>query len=300
MTGTPSVPEPLEQMLAALGAPAWYLQAIAHPVRTRFVSVADGLRLQATFWNEADTGKPPLLLVHGYRAHSHAWDAIAPFFLQHYRVVALDLMGMGASDRRSDYGFVPEFAGDLAPFVEALEMGPMTLVGHSFGGACAIHFAHQRPDLVSRLVLVDTMVLFPQLDQPHTGAALGRTQPYPDYASITARYRLLPDQPCPPWALAYMAHHSVHQVPGGWSWKFDTRLPAGRAEFETQAALRQLTMPTDFIAGEHSFISSAERLALVQEATDQQRRAIVIPEAHHHILLDHPLSLVSALRALLA
>ena len=300
MTPDESLPKALLQKLTAAGAPLWYLKAIAQPRTTRFVTTTDGLKLHCTFWNESESDKPPLLLVHGYRAHAHAWDPIAPYFTQNFRVLAVDLIGMGQSDRRADYAYVTRFADDLPAVVEGFGLGSVMLVGHSFGGACAIHFAHRRPDLVKRLVAIDTMVPFPELDQERISMQRGRTEPYPDYDSIISRYRLLPPQPCPAWSEAYMAHHSVRQVAGGWTWKFDTNLPAGRVEFGTQAALRALTMPTDFISGEYSVVCDAQRARLVEQAIGQGRRTIVIPEAYHHILLDHPLSLVGALRALLA
>jgi pimeloyl-ACP methyl ester carboxylesterase len=294
------LPDDLLNALRGAGAPSWYLEAVGQPTTDRRIAMPTGEHLHCVFWNEHEVDKPPLLLLHGYRAHTHAWDPVAPLLAQHFRVFAVDLMGMGSSDRRAEYGYQPRFAADLAALIEEVAWGPVTVVGHSFGGACGIHLAAQHAGLVKRLIIVDTMIPFPALDKERVAAQLGRAQPYADRASILGRYRLLPEQPCPPWALAYMAHHSVRQVDGGWSWKFDTELPAPRIEFETQAALRRLTMPTDYVGGALSAICSAQHIAHIEAAIGQGRRAVVIPEAHHHIMLDQPLSLVSALRALLA
>lgn len=217
-TGHPapySMPDKLLQTLTEAGAPDWFLQAIQSPTTSRHVSAPDGCRLHCRLWNEADLDKPPLLLVHGYRAHTHAWDAMAPYLAQHFRVVAVDLMGMGQSERRSDYGEITRFADDLASVVEGLGLGSVTLVGHSFGGACCIHFASRRPDLVHRLVVIDTMMLFPELDQLRVTTQIGRAAPYPDYDTIISRYRLLPPQPCPAWALACCQRLAAW--PGAWS-----------------------------------------------------------------------------------
>ncbi|HEY2024194.1 alpha/beta hydrolase [Paraburkholderia sp.] len=300
VSSAPNVSDELLKILCDAHAPAWYLKAVQQPTTVRQVFMPTGEHLHCVFWNEREIEKPLLLLVHGYRAHTHAWDPVAPFLTGQFRVLAVDLMGMGMSGRRGDYGYQPRFADDLAVLIGQLAEGPVTVVGHSFGGACSIHLAAQHAGLVKRLIIVDTFVPFPALDEERVAAKLGRVQPYPDYASIVERYRLLPEQPCPPWALAYIAHHSVRQVKGGWSWKFDTELPAARLEFGTQAALRQLDVPTDYIGGAHSVICNAERLEHIEAAIGQGRRAVVIPEAHHHIMLDQPLSLVSALRALLA
>lgn len=296
----PNVPDELLEILRAADVPAWYLDAVQQPTTERQVFMPTGEHLHCVFWNESEIEKPLLLLVHGYRAHTHAWDPIAPFLTGQFRVMAVDLMGMGMSGRRTDYGERLRFANDLASLISQVSDGPVTVVGHSFGGACSIQLAAQHPRLVQRLIVVDTLILFPGLDEERVAGKVGRVQPYPDYASIVGRYRLLPGQPCPPWALAYIAHHSVREVEGGWSWKFDTALPAARLEFGAQAALKQLKMPADFIGGAESVICTAERLAHIEMAIGQGRRAVVIPEAHHHIMLDQPLSLVSTLRALLA
>ena len=300
VSSAPNVPDELLKILCAADAPTWYLEAVQQPTTERRVLMPTGEHLHCVFWNEREIEKPLLLLVHGYRAHTHAWDPVAPFLTGQFRVLAVDLMGMGMSGRRADYGDLSDFADDLAALINQVAEGPVVVVGHSFGGACSIQLAAQHARLVKRLIVVDTYIPFPALDEERVAAKVGRMQPYPDYATIVERYRLLPGQPCPPWALAYMAHHSVRQVAGGWSWKFDTSLPAARLEFGTQAALRKVDVPTDYIGGAHSVICNAERLAQIEAAIAQGRRAVVIPEAHHHIMLDQPLSLVSALRALLA
>ena len=300
VSSAPNVSDELLKVLRAADAPAWYLEAVQQPTTERQVFMPTGEHLHCVFWNESETAKPLLLLVHGYRAHTHAWDCIAPYLTGQFRVLAVDLMGMGMSGRRADYGHQPRFADDLAALLDQVADGPATVVGHSFCGACSIHLAAEHAALVKRLIVVDTFIPFPALDEGRVAAKLGRAQPYPDYQSIVGRYRLLPEQPCPQWALAYLAHHSVRQVEGGWSWKFDTELPAARVEFGTQAALQRLGMPTDYIGGARSVICSAERLVHIEAAIGQGRRAVVIPEAHHHIMLDQPMSLVSALRALLA
>lgn len=300
VSSAPNVPDELLKILRAADAPAWYLEAVQQPTTERQVLMPTGEHLHCVFWNEREIEKPLLLLVHGYRAHTHAWDPVAPFLTGQFRVMAVDLMGMGMSGRRADYGGRSSFSDDLAALIGQVADGPVIVVGHSFGGACSIQLAAQHAGLVKRLIVVDTFIPFPALDEERVAPKVGRVQPYPDYASIVERYRLLPGQPCPPWALAYMAHHSVRQVAGGWSWKFDTVLPAARLEFGAQASLRRVDVPTDYIGGAQSVICNAERLAHIEAAIGQGRRAVVIPEAHHHIMLDQPLGLVSALRALLA
>jgi len=288
------------EFVAPAHTPEWFLHAIALPRTAHTAVTADGIHINYVCWNEHERHKPALLFVHGYRAHSHVWDFIAPYFTQNFRVVALDLSGMGDSDRRPDYDDYGVFHADIHTVIDAAGLSPVTLVAHSFGGSRSTQFVADQPECVQRLVIVDAMISFREIDEVRELPKLGRAHPYPDYGTIIARYRLLPEQPAPDWSVAYMAHHSVCAVENGWMWKFDINLPAGRIEFTTQEALKKLTVPTDYICGEHSAVLTGERARLITDAIGQGREAIVIPEAHHHIMLDQPLAFISALRALLA
>lgn len=288
-----------QEFIPPSDTPAWFLHAIAQPRTSHFATTADGVRIHYVCWNEVDRHKPALLFIHGYRAHAHAWDWIAPYFTEHFRVVALDLSGMGDSDWRNEYAGSEGVLADIRAVIDAAGLAPVTLVAHSFGGSRAAEFAADQAECVQRLVIVDTMIAFPEIDEPLIIDRQGRTQPYPDYASIIARYRLLPEQPAPAWTTLYMAHHSVREVDGGWLWKFDHKLPGGRVEFVVQAALRRLRVRTDYMCGANSNVVEGPRVSLILNAIGQGRPAIVIPEAHHHIMLDQPLSFISALRALL-
>lgn len=101
----------------------------------------------------------PVVLVHGLLLGSLAtWSqAVAPALAARHRVVLYDLRGHGAS-RASAHGYgVRDQAADLARVVdEHAGDAPVTLVGHSVGGAIALRAALDRPGRVARIVLVDT------------------------------------------------------------------------------------------------------------------------------------------------
>ena len=90
-------------------APGWFVKALATPYEERFIDV-DGVPVHYLKWGGA-SDKPGIVLVHGNGAHAHWWTFIAPFLLEHYRVAALDLSGMGDSGHRAHYspeGFAAE------------------------------------------------------------------------------------------------------------------------------------------------------------------------------------------------
>ena len=60
--------------------------------------------------------------------------------------VALDLPGFGAAPPPPEPWGTPQYADALSPLLD--ELGPVVVLGHSFGGRVAIELAHRRPDAV--------------------------------------------------------------------------------------------------------------------------------------------------------
>jgi len=98
---------------------------------------------------------PVVVLLHGLASDSDTWDrAIGPLAEQGLRVIAVDLIGHGRSDKPvTEYG-LDDFAASLNAFFDAVGITGATIAGHSLGGAIAIHFGYHYPHHVRRLVLV--------------------------------------------------------------------------------------------------------------------------------------------------
>jgi pimeloyl-ACP methyl ester carboxylesterase len=102
---------------------------------------------------------PPVLLLHGPGEFAALWGRVIPDLVTTHRVVAPDLPGHGASglpDGPLDHERVRTWLGEL---IEQTCVSPPVLVGHLLGGAIAARFASERPDQLSRLVLVDSFGL---------------------------------------------------------------------------------------------------------------------------------------------
>ncbi len=95
-----------------------------------------------------------MVLLHGLGLDSSNWDRVAAGFAASHRVFALDLRGHGASDWPGTYS-VEFMRDDVLGFLDALGLGPVTLIGHSLGGSVAMVFAEEYPDRIARLVLED-------------------------------------------------------------------------------------------------------------------------------------------------
>jgi len=99
---------------------------------------------------------PALLLVHGMAGSSATWREVIPALAANHLVVAPDLLGHGESAKPlGDYS-LGAYASGLRDLLGALGIGPVTVVGQSLGGGVAMQLAYQHPDLVERLVLVDS------------------------------------------------------------------------------------------------------------------------------------------------
>ena len=98
---------------------------------------------------------PVVVLLHGLASDADTWDkAIGPLAERGLRVLAVDLLGHGESDKPASSYLLSDFAASLADFLDALGVRSATLCGHSFGGAIAMYFGTLHPDRVDRLVLV--------------------------------------------------------------------------------------------------------------------------------------------------
>src|SRR5215813_9057659 len=111
-----------------------------------------GLRLRVLDWG--GSGRAPLLLLHGFTGHAHAWDTLSIALQPHFHVYALDQRGHGDSDPANVYNAVVAF-DDLSGVIDQLHLAPLNVIGLSMGGRNAIYFTAKRPEAVRKLVIVD-------------------------------------------------------------------------------------------------------------------------------------------------
>jgi haloalkane dehalogenase len=107
-----------------------------------------------------DEGEGPvLLLVHGNPTWSFYWRNLILALRDRYRVVAVDHIGCGLSDKPSpkDYRYrLDRRVADLKQFIETLDLGEITLVAHDWGGGIGMGAAVAAPERFSRFVLMNT------------------------------------------------------------------------------------------------------------------------------------------------
>ena len=100
----------------------------------------------------------PVLFVHGGTGDYRAWDQQMNAFGARYRAIALSCRGYWPNPklRPDEPVTLDTFTDDLAQFIQALDAGPVHLVGHSSpGGFGALRLAAQHPELLRTLVLLE-------------------------------------------------------------------------------------------------------------------------------------------------
>jgi len=113
----------------------------------------------------------PLVLIHGYGVSGQSWQHVLPYLAQQHQVIIVDLPGYGQS-KISGTWQLREMAPLLARWLDKLGLKSVALVGHSMGGAIAIHLAAHRPEKISKLVLVNSAGLSLQAHLPQMTARL--------------------------------------------------------------------------------------------------------------------------------
>lgn len=98
----------------------------------------------------------PIVLIHCFTCAINWWDGMIPILARDHRVIAVDLLGHGGSEKPTS-GYAIENQADLvAEALSRLRVRDAEVVGHSLGGGVAVALAERSPQLVDRVVIVDT------------------------------------------------------------------------------------------------------------------------------------------------
>jgi pimeloyl-ACP methyl ester carboxylesterase len=231
------------------------------------------LKLHYAVWG--DEANPPLLLIHGNRDHARTWDQVAVQLKREYCVYAVDLRGHGDSQWSvgSQYS-LPEFVLDVAMLGRELNRNPLTVIGHSLGGAVALEYTGVFPQFVKNVVAVEG--LGPPVREPVSASSrmrswIGQMQEFDTrkprrYGSLAdATKRMLEENP---HLTNEMAEHlTLHGMrpndDGTSSWKFDNYVRLHSPyEFniaEAREIWNQIRCPTLLIRGSESWASDPEQ-----------------------------------------
>ncbi|MBD3212259.1 MAG: alpha/beta fold hydrolase [Candidatus Lokiarchaeota archaeon] len=98
----------------------------------------------------------PVVLIHGIGGKKETWNSQIEDLSEYFKVIAVDLRGVGKSDRPDMPYTMEMLADDIAGLMDSLEMDSAHIIGRSLGGMIAQYFALKYPNKVNKLVLMTT------------------------------------------------------------------------------------------------------------------------------------------------
>lgn len=255
----------------------------------------DGTRLHLLEWGDPDA--PPVLLVHGMRAHARWFTPVGPVLAQHHRVLAVDLRGHGYSAHTPPYG-TGIYADDIAALVHALQLPKPILVGHSMGGSVAVLAATRLGPLLRGLIMIDAGLGPPPRPWPTPPGAPREAPeragtPFRSYEQARARFKLRPGATtAAPELLEHLARHAIEaRDDGTFRWRSDANLrrqayvaPMPRLDGSS------IRCPVMSIWGEHSpLLQRVDPRDIGERFPSAAFTAVeMVPNAYHHVFLDQP------------
>ena len=125
----------------------------AFPFESRFVDVK-GSKLHYVEEGSGD----PVLFLHGNPTSSYLWRNIIPYVSPNHRAIAMDLVGMGKSDKPDlEYRFFDHYEY-VEGFIKALDLKNITFVIHDWGSGLALHYARQNERNVKALAMMEAIL----------------------------------------------------------------------------------------------------------------------------------------------
>ena len=194
------------------------------------------LRLHYVDWGNPEA--PPLLLLHGGRDHCRNWDWVAQALRHDYHIIAPDLRGHGDSQWMIGGSYsISEYVYDIAQLLHQTKLTPVSIIGHSLGGAISLRYAGSFPENVVKLVAIEGLGWPPDVVAKRAGRSpqqrltkwvdglrkLSARTPrkYPNLEE--AFHRMQDENPhlTPEQARHLTVHGANQNEDGTYSWKFD-------------------------------------------------------------------------------
>lgn len=263
---------------------------------SRFVR-AGGVNLHCADW--CGDGRT-ILLLHGDMRTSRSWDAVARDLRGDFRVLALDMRGHGDSDwPESGYTFAQR-ADDLESFADAVGLRGVPVAAHSTGGVVAALLAQRRPDIFSRLALLEPMVVVTEAFQRmvskraetprRTWANRAEMRDYLKWHRMTGKWR---DD-----VIEDVVERESYALPNGrLDMKWATASMAWKEREgdypDLRPVLRTLGKPILFIMSDSRAGAFADMARIAERTADFE--TLTIADSGHNMYMDQPAAVSSAI-----
>ncbi|WP_110993968.1 alpha/beta hydrolase [Pseudomonas sichuanensis] len=238
----------------------------------------------------------PVIALHGWLDNANSFARLAPQ-LKGLRIVALDLAGHGYSQHRpvgAGYALA-DYAHDVLRVAEQLGWQRFGLLGHSLGAIIAVQLAGALPERVSHLALIDG-VIPPTVTEQDAAERLGmalQAQLRLDgkrktvYSTLEegVEARMKGMVAVTREAAELLAQRGLMPVPGGYSWRSDSRLtlpsPTRLNQAQAMAFVKRVACPACLVVAADGML--ARHTELLEQLPFEQ---ITLPGGHHLHLND--------------
>jgi pimeloyl-ACP methyl ester carboxylesterase len=261
-----------------------------------------GLRAERTaagLWFGVVGEGPDLLLLAGFGADHSAWTPFVPLLRRHFRLLLVDLPGVGNGPPLDPRPDIRQLSDPLEGVLDRLGTRKTSVLGASFGGMVAMRFARDHPERVSRLVLAGSMA---RLEGDRPDALRERVRLLRRGGASAFAHRMVHDLLDP----GFVAAHP--RLVGAVVHAYALRLPPADAleslaELAIAADLRpqlgEIPAPTLVLHGDRDrLVPLAEARTLA--AGLPSARLQVFAGAGHHLLLERRTEALRAVKSFLA
>ena len=272
------------------------IQPSSHTVRVQ------GIDLHYVDWGTPSGADDALtiFLLHGDMRTSRSWDAVARHLRDCYRVLALDSRGHGDSDW-PDTGYTfAQRVDDLESFADTVGMRNVVAVAHSTGGVVATLLSERRPDIFSRLALLEPMVVVTESFQRMVS---GRSErPRRTWEDRQDMYDYLKAHPMTgKWrddVIRDVVEHESYQLPDG---RLDMKWATASMRWseregdylDLKPALRTLGKPILFIMSDSRADQFRHLIPIAEQTADFD--LLTIPGSGHNMYMDQPAAVAEAI-----
>ena len=236
----------------------------------------------------------PVIALHGWLDNAASFARLAPK-LPGLRIVAVDFAGHGHSDHRppgASYA-IWDYVHDVLQVAEQFGWQRFSLLGHSMGAIVSVLLAGALPERVERLALIDGLM-------PYTGEAdsaphklaealkaqmalAGKRKPVYTQFERAVEARMRGVGAVSREAAELLAQRGLMPVPGGFTWRTDSRLtlpsPLRLTKAHAQAFVSCLQCPTSLVLAEQGMLNAQPELSGLLEGVPVSVSRL--PGGHH-------------------
>ncbi len=256
--------------------------------------------VNGTKFHYVDWGSPTgqsdcttVFLLHGDMRTSRSWDAVARYLCEQFRVIALDSRGHGDSEwPDSGYSFGQRI-DDLEAFADAIEMRDAVAIAHSTGGVVAAMLSERRPEIFTKLMLLEPMVVVTEAFQRMVSQRAVR--PRRTWGSREEMYDYLRQHPMTgKWrddVIRDVVALESYERPDG---RLDMKWANASMDWkeregdyhDLRPTLRTLGKPIQFIVSDSRADSFQDVAEIAKETADFSM--LTIPDSGHNMYMDQP------------